>query len=213
MKNVTLLLLTAVLFFFTACDRKKQEEHKTETAVIKGVESNSSNATQRVGTDTGPKGLSEEEKYTFVLSDMHDHNHTFHIEHKHITLSGVEKPIVLLHFFATWCPPCQGEAPYLADLQKKYDKELFVLGLLVNDSPSDANLTAFRKAYGVNYFISNTKENAAVHALATEKLQLPADHPLPLTILFKKGHYYSHYEGAVPVEMLEYDINNARHKE
>lgn len=205
MKKRNILLLTAVLFFFTAC-----EEKKTEAVSITHTDSNQSTDTL---DEKVAKVLTEEEKYTFMLSDMNDQNRTFRIEHKRVEISGVKEEIILLHFFSTWCPPCQGEAPYLADLQKKYKKDLFILGLLVNDSPSKEELSAFRERYGVNYFISNTQENAAVAKLAIEKLQLPADHPLPLTILFKNGHYYSHYEGAVPVEMLEHDINNARHKE
>jgi len=204
-KNINILLLSAVLFFFTACEEKKTEEVK-----ITPKESNQSSVAVKEKID---KAFTEKETYTFLLSDMQDQNHTFHIEHKRISLSNVEQKLILIHFFSTWCPPCQGEAPYLADLQKKYKKDLFILGLLVNDSPSKKELDTFRERYAVNYFISNTKENDAVSKLAVEKLQLPADHPLPLTILFKDGHYYSHYEGAVPVEMLEHDIKNASHKE
>jgi len=204
-KNINILLLSAVLFFFTAC-----EEKKTEAVSTSHSDSNQSTISVK---DKVAKVLTEEEKYTFMLSDMNDHNHTFSIEHRQLKISGVKEKLIILHFFSTWCPPCQGEAPYLADLQKKYKKDLFILGLLVNDSPSKEELQAFREQYGVNYFISNTKENAAVSKLAIKKLQLPADHPLPLTILFKDGHYYSHYEGAVPIEMLEHDIKNARPKE
>jgi len=204
-KHINILLLTAVVFFFTACEEKKSEEINNTI-----TERNESNA---VVAEKISKAFTEEEKYTFLLSDMQDQNHTFRIENKHITLSDIDQKLILVHFFATWCPPCQGEAPYLADLQNKYGKDLFILGLLVNDSPSKEELEVFRERYGVNYFISNTKENDAVSKLAIEKLQLPADHPLPLTILFKDGHYYSHYEGAVPVEMLEHDIKNAKPKE
>ena len=118
-----------------------------------------------------------------------------------------------MNFFATWCPPCKSEIPYLADLQKKYDGTLFIAGILVNDSLDKKTLKAFIEEYGINYFISRAQDNNTLVKLAVKRLQLDENFPIPLTILFKNGNYYSHYEGAVPVEMLEHDIKEAIHKE
>ena len=152
-------------------------------------------------------------KYTFALNDLNDSNYSITIVNKHIEISHVDQKLILLNFFATWCPPCKSEIPYLADLKKKYDASLFIAGILVNDTPDKKTLETFTEAYGVNYFISNSKDNNALGKLAAKRLQLDEDFPIPLTILFKNGNYYSHYEGAVPVEMLEHDIKEAIHKE
>ncbi len=198
MKKINILFLTAILLCSTGC-----EDKKTDTAVKKTV------------TEEVPKIEKAEymKKYTFALNDLNDSNYSITIVNKHIEISHVDQKLILLNFFATWCPPCKSEIPYLADLQKKYDASLFIAGILVNDTPDKKTLETFTEAYGVNYFISNSKDNNALGKLAAKRLQLDEDFPIPLTILFKNGNYYSHYEGAVPVEMLEHDIKEAIHKE
>lgn len=42
--------------------------------------------------------------------------------------------IVVLNFWATWCPPCREEMPELSALNTQYrDKNLIVLGLAIDD--------------------------------------------------------------------------------
>jgi len=197
-KKINILFLTAILLCSTGCENKK-----TDTPVKKTV------------TKEVPKIEKAEymKKYTFALNDLNDSNYSISIVNKHIEISHVDQKLILLNFFATWCPPCKSEIPYLADLKKKYDGTLFIAGILVNDDPDKKTLKRFMEKYGVNYFISNSKDNDALGKLAAKRLQLGENFPIPLTILFKNGNYYSHYEGAVPVEMLEHDIKEAIHKE
>jgi len=197
-KKINILFLTAILLCSTGC-----EDKKTDTPVKKTV------------TETLPKIEKAEhmKKYTFALNDLNDSNRSISIVNKHIEISHVKQELILLNFFATWCPPCKSEIPYLADLQKKYDGTLFIAGILVNDTPDKKTLKAFIEEYGINYFISRAQDNNTLVKLAVKRLQLDENFPIPLTILFKNGNYYSHYEGAVPVEMLEHDIKEAIHKE
>jgi len=197
-KKINILFLTAVLLCFTGCEDKKPDTTVKKTTI------EDFNKT---------KETNESKKHTFSLRDLNGSNYSVSIENKHIKISTVNQKLILLNFFATWCPPCKGEIPYLADLQKKYKDRLFIAGILVNDSPDDKTLKAFTETYGINYFISNAKDNDAFVKLAVQKLQLDENFPIPLTILFKNGNYYAHYEGAVPVEMLEHDIKEAIHKD
>ncbi len=44
--------------------------------------------------------------------------------------------VVLLNFFATWCPPCRMEIPELVDLSRKYKSEdVLVISLSVDEQP------------------------------------------------------------------------------
>jgi peroxiredoxin len=53
---------------------------------------------------------------------------------KPVMLSDYKGDIVLLEFWATWCPPCVMAIPELNDLQKKYlDKGVVILGVSVDD--------------------------------------------------------------------------------
>jgi|WetSurMetagenome_2_1015567.scaffolds.fasta_scaffold09195_5 peroxiredoxin len=44
-----------------------------------------------------------------------------------VTLSDLKGKIVLLDFWATWCPPCRVEVPNLIDIQRKFAGSDFVL--------------------------------------------------------------------------------------
>lgn len=47
-----------------------------------------------------------------------------------VTLSGYKGKVVLLDFWATWCPACQSEIPWYVEFAKKYqDKGLVVVGV------------------------------------------------------------------------------------
>ena len=58
--------------------------------------------------------------------------------------------VVLLNFFATWCPPCRVELPELKNLREAVpDKELLIVGLSVDEEESP--VPEFIKEAGVNY--------------------------------------------------------------
>ena len=64
--------------------------------------------------------------------------------------------VVLLDFWATWCPPCRGSIPELVSLQKKYnDKGLVVLGISLDDprTTTDHYLRAFNQKFRINYAV------------------------------------------------------------
>jgi cytochrome c biogenesis protein CcmG, thiol:disulfide interchange protein DsbE len=55
-----------------------------------------------------------------------------------VTLSQLRGKIVVLNFWATWCPPCLEEMPSLVQMQKKMqDKGVTVLAVSVDDDASD----------------------------------------------------------------------------
>jgi peroxiredoxin len=69
---------------------------------------------------------------------------------KTVTLSDYRGQVVLLHFWATWCPPCRAAIPHEMELQKKYGPKGFtVLGLSLDRNPED--LTRFLDRQELNY--------------------------------------------------------------
>lgn len=57
--------------------------------------------------------------------------------------------VVLLNFWAPWCPPCRHEIPAFVDLAKKYGNEgLAVIGVTID---TEKNAQNFVDAYGVDY--------------------------------------------------------------
>jgi peroxiredoxin len=57
-----------------------------------------------------------------------------------VTLSQYRGKIVVLNFWATWCPPCVEEMPSLVELQKRMQgqgKDVVVLAVSVDDDGDD----------------------------------------------------------------------------
>lgn len=59
--------------------------------------------------------------------------------------------VVLLNFWATWCPPCREEIPELIDLETRYKDRLQVIGISMDDPDEVAEVKRFSVKEGVNY--------------------------------------------------------------
>ncbi len=59
--------------------------------------------------------------------------------------------VVLLNFWATWCPPCREEIPELVDLQGRYKDRLQVIGISMDDPEDVRAVKKFAVQEGVNY--------------------------------------------------------------
>ncbi len=59
--------------------------------------------------------------------------------------------VVLLNFWATWCPPCREEIPELIDLETRYKDRLQVIGISMDDPDEVAGVKRFSEKEGINY--------------------------------------------------------------
>ena len=65
-------------------------------------------------------------------------------------LESLKGKVVIVDFWATWCPPCRQEIPGFIELQKKHgDKGLVVVGLSLDDETEAVK--EFCKTEKVNY--------------------------------------------------------------
>jgi len=65
-----------------------------------------------------------------------------------IDLADLRGKVVLVDFWATWCPPCRGEVPNVVAAYKKYHDQGFEVVGVSLDQDKDALLT-FTKANGM----------------------------------------------------------------
>ncbi len=66
------------------------------------------------------------------------------------TLSAQKGTVVLVDFWATWCPPCLKEIPHLKDLYEQYkDQGFAVWGVSLGDE--EGKLNAFVDEYAIGY--------------------------------------------------------------
>lgn len=67
-----------------------------------------------------------------------------------ITLSDLKGKLVLVDFWASWCPPCREEAPRLAQVYKEYkDRGVEFIGISVWDRVNDAK--DYVERFGITY--------------------------------------------------------------
>ncbi len=58
--------------------------------------------------------------------------------------------IILINFFASWCPPCRVEIPDLIELRRSYPEDkLIIIGISVDEDMD--SIKAFIKKTGFNY--------------------------------------------------------------
>ncbi len=72
----------------------------------------------------------EVQKADFTLKDLHG---------KKVTLSQLRGKIVMVNFWATWCPPCRREMPDLNALQRYFAPQGLVILSITDENPFKVN--------------------------------------------------------------------------
>lgn len=110
---------------------------------------------------------------------------------KDVSLSGLAGRVVVLEFWATWCPPCRLTIPDLIALQDRYrDRDVTVLAVSIDDGRNlVSKLFDFSRENKINYTI------LLGHDAITQAYKVQS---IPVVFLIdKKGKIVSRHMGAV----------------
>jgi len=96
-----------------------------------------------------------------------------------VRLSDYRGKVVLINFWATWCPPCRAEMPDLVQLQRDYAKQgLQIIGITYPPE-TKTRVRRFARSLKVNYpIILGTREIKARYS---------SEETLPLTVVINRN--------------------------
>ncbi len=144
MKPIKLFCLILVLTFIAAGCKKKEPEpqQQAEQTEVKAEEKTTQPSGDKAPTSPGGKPAP-----SFTLQDLNG---------KTVSLSDFKGKVVVLDFWATWCPPCVKEIPHFIALYEQYKDQGFAMVGISVDSEGISVVKSFARKYQVNYPILMT---------------------------------------------------------
>jgi thiol-disulfide isomerase/thioredoxin len=183
-KTLAFLSILSILVF-TGCDSKTESESPNKENIEKV----------------------EVKKTNFILKTTDNLDLNVKVDGDKIIFKDYPEKIVLLNFFATWCPPCKAEIPNLIELQNKYANDFKVVSVLLEEGKSNEDMKDFIDKYNINYQVVNGKQNFLLSTALGEIKSIPT-----MFLIDKNSDVFQKYVGIVPVEMMEIDIKKLLEK-
>lgn len=171
------------ILLFTGCDFKSENDKKE---AIKNA-------------------IAQENANFFV--DLHTINNEIlktKISKNKIEFEDIKDKVILVTFFATWCPPCKAEIPYLIAIKEKYPNDVEIIGVLLEKDKNNDDMAFFVNEFGINYKITNSSNNYLLEQAVGGIKTIPT-----MYLLNKKGEIQQRYVGMILEEMLDIDVKKA----
>jgi thiol-disulfide isomerase/thioredoxin len=112
------------------------------------------------------------------------------LDGRRATLEDLRGQVVVLDFWATYCPPCREEIPHLVKLQKEFGPQgLKVVGLNVGGEEDRPKVPEFVKLYRIQYELADPENETVTRFLAD-------DDSIPQTfVIDRQGRLVTHVVG------------------
>lgn len=110
---------------------------------------------------------------------------------KTVKLSDYKGKVVIIDFWATWCPPCRKGIPDLISIQNEYKNDVVIIGISLDGEKTIKDVPGFVKSYAINYPIVYGNEKVVNDYGGIEGI--------PTAFLVdKKGNIVDKHVGLVP---------------
>ncbi len=110
---------------------------------------------------------------------------------KTVKLSDYKGKVVIIDFWATWCPPCRKGIPDLISIQNEYKNDVVIIGISLDGEKTLKDVPGFVKSYAINYPIVYGNEKVVTDYGGIEGI--------PTAFLVdKKGNIVDKHVGLVP---------------
>lgn len=98
------------------------------------------------------------EKYTLKRNTASPAFNVITIDGKRISLTKLKGKYVLLDFWATWCPPCMAEIPFLKELRQNYGSDkLVIIGISQDINLKQLKATVKEQAMDWQHYYDKNK--------------------------------------------------------
>jgi len=101
-------------------------------------------------------------------------------DNRAVTLGDYRGKVVVLDFWATYCPPCLEEIPHLNELKNKYGADLQIVGLHIGGDEDKARVPEFVQRLNVRYDLAYPQEELSSALMGTESA-------IPQTFVFDRN--------------------------
>jgi len=124
------------------------------------------------------------------------------INGKTVQLSDFKGKVVVLDFWATWCPPCRAEIPHFVELQKQYQSQGVVVVGVSLDQGGPGVVSSFAKQQNINYPVVMGNDDVAKAYGNIEAI--------PTTfVIDPSGNIVGRHEGFTDKSVFEDEIKKA----
>jgi thiol-disulfide isomerase/thioredoxin len=121
------------------------------------------------------------------------------LEGRAISTAELRGKVVIVSFWATWCPPCREEIPEMIELANRYHDKLQIIGVSEDDDASPDEVREFADNEKINYPIVMGR-----YGISREFGEVPA---LPTSFLVDtNGQVVQKHVGLYPIAVYDAEI-------
>ncbi len=179
--KLKIIAAVAVVFtlFFAGCESKPQKAQVIEEKSNEGINK-------------------VEKSKNYTLKTTEGKTITFEASNGVLLSQDLNGKMVLINFWATWCPPCVKEMPMFAKLQEKYKDDFVIIGVLFEEDKDKEELAAFMKKMKINFPITVGESNFELAKNFGDIKKIPESF-----LYSKEGFFLEKFLGEVDEAKLE----------